>query len=295
MENERAFDLILNIEKVMMESLHGGFLDPHIFKILDDPDASREVIESMKSRIAPVIWMRLLDHANAIYFGSLRRGQIDSFYDVVIRMGMHQTKALIFTLALHLFGRNDREVETVFARRFATSVMAHMLALQMGFREQAAQKAELAGLLMEIGRTMMLVYRKFTAPKEEGIDDEFIDAFHSYLGERIVSRFNMPEYVKTVILNRTIILEENYISLPGVVYLAYENVRSSFATHDNRLVISCQTPKPATDVSRTLEAILRDKFRAAGLDEYLHIIPIQSINGLCESGEVAHPVSTGAE
>jgi hypothetical protein len=280
MANEGAFDLVIKIEKAMMESIHGRLLDPDIFAILDDPDASRKVIESLKSRIAPDICLRLFNLANAIYFGSLRRGEIDSFFDVVIHLGMHQTKALIFTLALYQYGKGDPEVETVFARSFATSVMARMLALQMGFREQAAHRAELAGLLMDIGRTVMLVYRKFAAPQEDGIDDEFIDAYHPYLGERIVARFNLPEYVKTVILARTVILEEDFISLPGVVYLAYENVRSSFDRYDNRLVIRCQVPKPATDVSRTLEAILRDKFRAAGLDQYLHIIRIPSIHDL---------------
>ena len=280
MTSEQAFELIEKIEKATIDSIHGGFLAPDIFEILDDPDSDREVIESLKSKIAPDICMRLFDIANAIYFGSLRRGDLDSFYDAVIHLGMHQTKVLIFTLALYRYGRGDPEVETVFARSFATSVLAHMLALQMGFREQAAHRAELAGLLMDIGRMMMLVYRKFTGPEEEGIDDEFIDAFHPYLGERIVARFNLPEYVKTIILARTIILEENYVSLPGVVYLAYENVRTSFERYDNRLMIRCQIPKPATDVSRTLEAILRDKFQAAGLEQYLHIIRIPSIHDL---------------
>jgi HD-like signal output (HDOD) protein len=280
MTSEQAFDLIERIENALIDNIHGGFLAPDIFEILDDPDTNREVIESLKSRIAPDICLRLFNIANAIYFGSLRRGELDSFYDVVIHLGMHQTKVLIFTLALYRYGRGDREVETVFARSFATSVLAHMFALQMGFREQAAHRAELAGLLMEIGRMMMLVYRKFTAPEEEGIDDEFIDVYHPYLGERIVARFNLPEYVKTIILARTIILEESYVSLPGVVYLASENVRTSFERYDSRLVIRCQIPKPATDVSRTLEAILRDKFKAAGLDEYLHIIRIPSLQDL---------------
>jgi hypothetical protein len=30
-------------------------------------------------------------------------------------------------------------------------------------------------------------------------------------------------------------------------------------------------PIPGTDVSRTLEAIIKDKFRAVGLERYLHI------------------------
>ncbi|MBN1614445.1 MAG: HDOD domain-containing protein [Deltaproteobacteria bacterium] len=280
MESEQSFDLIEKIENAMIESVEGGLLAPDIIETLDDPNANGEAIESLKSKIAPDICMRLFDIANAIYFASLRRGKIGSFYEAVIHLGMHKTKVLIFTLALYRFGRGDREVETVFAGSYATSVMAHMLALQMGFREEAAKRAELAGLLMDIGRMMMLVYRKFVDTAEERIDDHFIDTFHPYLGARIVGRFNLPGYVKTIILARALILEENHVSLPGVVHLAHENVRSSFERYDNRLVIRCQIPKPATDVSRTLEAILRDKFRAVGLDQYLHIIRIPSIYDL---------------
>jgi hypothetical protein len=77
-----------------------------------------------------------------------------------------------------------------------------------------------------------------------------------------------------------VILEENAVSLPGVVYLARDMVLTSFRKYGNRLVLRCQTPRPGTDVSRTLEAIIRDKFKAAGLDNYLILLRVPRIHEL---------------
>jgi hypothetical protein len=55
---------------------------------------------------------------------------------------------------------------------------------------------------------------------------------------------------------------------------------TSFRKYSNRLVLRCQTPRPGTDVSRTLEAIIRDKFKAAGLDNYLILLRVPRIHDL---------------
>jgi hypothetical protein len=163
---------------------------------------------------------------------------------------------MIITLALYQHGGSDKDLEVIFARSYATSVMAHVLAIQMGFREEAALCAELAGLVLEIGRKTMVAYKKTIDPAPE-INDEFIETYHTYLGERIIKRYGLPEYLGAIILARQIIMEESMVSLPGVVYLAYDSVRASFDKYENGLVIKCQTPIPGTDVSRTLEAIIQ--------------------------------------
>ena len=177
-------------------------------------------------------------------------------------------------------GKHDHEVETVFARSFATSVMATILASQVGFREDALRKAELCGLFMEIGRSVMVLYKKMYSDGEERLDDDFIDTYHPYLGDRIVKRYELPDYIRTVILARNLILEENSISLVGIVQMAHNTVTASFQKYNNMLVIKCQVPRPATDVTRTLEAILTEKFSAIGLKNYLYIIRIPRLYDL---------------
>ena len=280
MEIDRAFQLIDKIETAMAGRIDGRFYHPDIFKTLDNVNASRREIELIRYKISDEIWMTLQGIASSVYFGSLRRGDVSSFYDVVTCLGMHQTKAMIITLAPYHYRGGDKDIEIIFARCYATAVMAQMIALQMGFREEAAGRAELGGLFLEIGKKMMVVYKKTFDHSSEEIDDDFIESYHPYLGERIVKRYRLPDYLGSIILARQVILEENIVSLPGVVYLAYDTVCTSFKKYNNRLVLKCQTPRPGTDVSRTLEAIIQDKFRAVGLEQYLHIFRIPKIYDL---------------
>jgi HD-like signal output (HDOD) protein len=271
---EEAFGLIDRIDHVMAGKYHDASLSPDVFKTLDDINASQRDIETVGLTIGSEVSLRLFAIANSAYYGSLRRGNIGSFYDVVNCLGTHQTKALIIALSNSSQGKQDQEVETIFARSYATSIMAMILAGQIGYREDAQKKAEMGGLFMECGRKMMILYKKMHAHDPDILNDEFIESYHPYLGEKIVRRYGLPDYIKTVILARNLIMEENNLSLAGVVHLAYDSVRESFRNNDNRLVIKCQIPRPATDVTRTIEAIVTEKFRAVGLEKYLHIIKI---------------------
>ena len=95
---------------------------------LDDINAGRREIERIESKISEAIRLRLKAVAGSVYVGTLRLGHLDSFYDVVNCLGMHRTKALIIVLTNQHAGLTDPEVETIFARSYATSVMAEILA-----------------------------------------------------------------------------------------------------------------------------------------------------------------------
>jgi HD-like signal output (HDOD) protein len=274
MEMDAALGLVDKIDCIMAGRIYGEAVDPDVFKSLDDPDINRHELEEIGRRIPPEIYLRLTAMANSVYFGSLRYGDVSSFYEVVNRLGMQKTKALIIALTNYHQGRHDPEIETLFAKSFATSVMAQVLAVQTGFRDDAVAKAELCGLFLDVGKRAMILYKRLYAPDNEELDEEFINSYHPYLGEKIVARSGLPDYMKTVILARAVIMEEHQVSLIGIVYLAYHMVNESFQRHGNRLVIKCQTPRPATDITRTLEAIIADRFRAVGLEKYLHIIRV---------------------
>ncbi len=252
-------------------------ISPEVFATLDDVNASRQAIEAIGSKLGHEICLRLTAIASSVYLGTLRRGKIGSFYEVVNCLGMERTKALIIMFNHYLQGGSDPEIEAIFAKSYATSVMAEIIASQAGFREDAVKKAELCGLYMEIGRKMMVLYKKLHPTDSADLTDDYIDAYHAYLGEKIAIRYSLPDYIQKVILARNLIFEEYHISLAGIVQLAHDTVESSFLKYHNRLVLKCQVPRPATDVTRTMEAIITEKFKAVGLEKYLHIIKIPRI------------------
>jgi HD-like signal output (HDOD) protein len=280
METEKAVRLIDKIDQVMAKKIHIEAISQDVFRTLDDFNADRQAIELIGIKLSEDIRLRLTAMANSVYFGSLRHGHADSFFDVVNCLGLERTKSLIIAMTFYCHGRHDHEIETVFARSFATSILAMILAAQVGFREDALRKAELSGLFMEIGRSVMVLYNKMYAGDEEALDNDFIDTYHPYLGDRIAKRYELPDYIRTIILSRNLILEENAISLAGIVQMAHSTVSESFQKYNNMLVIKCQVPRPATDVTRTLEAILKEKFAAIGLENYLYVIRIPRLYNL---------------
>jgi hypothetical protein len=264
----------------MAKKIQFASISPDVFRTLDDVNASRREIELIEPKINESVNLRLKAIASSVYIGTLRRGDISSFYDVVNCLGTNRTKALLFILSNYCQGIMDEEVETIFARSYATAVMAEILASQTGFREDGIRKAELCALFLEVGRRFMVIYRKLYPGDAEKMDEDFIDTYHPYLGDKIVGRYALPDYVRTVILARNLILEENHVSLAGLVYLARDTVRTSFRKNNNKLVIKCQVPRPAMDVTRTLEAMVTEKFKVVGLEKYLHIIRIPRIHDL---------------
>jgi len=277
---DEAFRLIDAIDDTLARKVLAASISPEVFMTLDDINAGRREIERIESKINEGIRLRLKAIAGSVYVGTLRRGHVGSFYDVVNCLGMHRTKALILVLAHHHAGLADPEVETIFARSYATAVMAEILAGQMGFREDSIRKAELCGFFLEIGRKFLVIYNRKFAGETGQLDDEFIETYHPYLADKIVSRYCLPEYVRTALLARNLIVEEDTLSLAGIVHLAHDTVQASFQKNNNRLVLKCQVPRPGTDVTRTLEAIVTEKFKAVGLENYLHVIRISRIQDL---------------
>lgn len=278
MEETRAFQLIETIDEHLAAFSDNTFFDPEIFSVLDDVNIGRRELNQVQKKINEIIWLRLQSIASAVYSGNLRQGEVSSFYDVVSRLGTQKTKVLIMMIGMQQSSPADRDVENVFARNFSTSVMANILAQQCGFRDRSVQRAELGGLFLGIGRLVMTLYRKSMVRGAKEIDDIFIDTYHRFLAVKIIKRFALPDFLAPIILTKTVLFEENVISLPGVVYLARDMVRSSFQKYGNRLIIRCTIPRPETDVSRTIEAIIRDKFRTAGLEKYLVILRVPQLS-----------------
>ncbi|MEE9912420.1 MAG: HDOD domain-containing protein [Deltaproteobacteria bacterium] len=271
MQQDDILSILDAVELKMLDEETLGF-SPEVLAILDNVEASNNEIEMLKFRISQDILMRIFNIANSVYYGSLKKGSIHTFYEVVTRLGMSHTKALIIILALHLLARDDEEVEAIFARSFASAVIGKILAQHVGMREDTAKKVELGGLFSEIGRMILHVYKKMHAPDDERIDDYFIEKYHSYLTERIIHVFALPDYLKSMVFHEGIVIEATSITPSGVMQLAVQFVYASFSKFGNHLVIEPLALPSGRDQTLSLEHIIEDQFNAVGLGHYLRIV-----------------------
>ncbi len=271
MDAETA-SLIEKIEITLMTKDILG-IDPAILSILDDVDVGQAEIENLKSKLGAHIFSHLFSIANSAYHGSLKMGPVQHFFDVVNRIGMLHTKALIILFITNRLARGDRDAEIIFAKNFSASVIGRIMARGLGFRDDSAQQVELACLLSSIGALMMTAYRNHYDTGEFVLSDDFIERNHQYLTERILRRFQLPEYLHEMIMSDCLILERMGIGLPTVVKLAIAFVDWSFRTMDNKFVF--RTPQTMLDDRSTpsLASIIEEQFAAAGLKNYLIILP----------------------
>jgi hypothetical protein len=271
MEQKEIIDLLDAIEEKMIDKVTLGF-SPGILAILDNMEASNHEIEMLKARIGNEILMRIFNIANSAYYGSLRKGSIYTFYEVVTRLGMSHTKALIIILGLQLLASDDKEIEVIFARSFASSVMGKVIAQQFGMRDDSVKKVELGGLFSEIGKMIIVLYKKLHAPEDERIDEKFIDKYQAYLAERIIDKFALPDYLKTMIFSEGLVVEANYFTMSGMTQLAVNVVAASFNKFHNHLVIEALPLPVGHDQALALDSIIQEQFNAVNLGKYLRII-----------------------
>jgi hypothetical protein len=271
MEQKEIIDLLDAIEEKMIDKVTLGF-SPEILAILDNMEASNHEIEMLKARIGNEILMRIFNIANSAYYGSLRKGSIYTFYEVVTRLGMSHTKALIIILGLQLLASDDKEIEVIFARSFASSVMGKVIAQQFGMRDDSVKKVELGGLFSEIGKMIIVLYKKLHAPEDERIDEKFIDKYQAYLAERIIDKFALPDYLKTMIFSEGLVVEANYFTMSGMTQLAVNVVAASFNKFHNHLVIEALPLPVGHDQALALDSIIQEQFNAVNLGKYLRII-----------------------
>ena len=271
--NDEIASQIETIELTLIKDSVLGF-DPAILSILDDVEIGQDEIENLKSRLGADVFTYLFNIANSAYHGSSRMGSVKHFFDVVNRLGMQYTKGLILQFAMqHSLARGDHEAEIIFAKNFAASVVGRIMARGLGFQDDGTRKVELACLLSNIGALMMTVYRNHYHTGDFVLSDDFIEQNHLYLTERIIRRFNLPEYLHEMIMTNCFTLERMGIGLPAVVKLAIAAVDWSFRTLDNKLVFRSPQTSPDDRFTPSLAAIVEEQFTAVGLKKYLIILP----------------------
>lgn len=263
---------IETIELTLVKDSVLGF-DPAILSILDDVEIGQREIENMKSKLGTDVFTYLFNIANSAFHGSLRMGPVKHFFDVVNRLGTQYTKVLILMFAMHRLAQGNHDAEIIYAKSFSASVVGRIMARGFGFRDDGARQVELACLLANVGALMMAVYRSRYNAAYYIASDEFIEQNHSYLTEKIIRRFQLPEYLHEMILTNCFILDRMGIGLPTVVKLAIGAVDWSFRTLNNKLVFRSPYTSLEDRFAPSLAAIVEEQFAAAGLKRYLVIIP----------------------
>ena len=273
MDTEKAQQILLDIEDKILNRINFGF-DPEVLDLLNNPDASEREIELLKAKIGEEVLARLFSIANSVYYGQLKRGPVDTFYKVVSRLGMDFARVLIIFLASAALSK-DKEVHILFAKSFATSILGgRILAKDFGLRDNDAKKVELGGLLLEIGKIIIAIYRSLHNDDYEqaAIGEDFISQYHSLLGVKFIDKFKLPEFLKDMISTECLTLETELLSLSGIVMIAYSIVDLSFRKFGNKLVIASPMPDPDGMVVHTIGAVVEDTFKAVGLAGYIEII-----------------------
>ena len=266
-ENNEDLKILNDIEEKIIKNINLGY-DPQILAVLDDERATSNQIELIKDKITKEIVTRLFRMANAVYFGKLLGGEISSFFEATIRIGMQPAK--LYIIALSIFSLSpSKEYKTLAARSFAASVLGRMLASEMGFREKEIKNVELGGLFFNIGQLMILLYR--TSGSNIDLEEEFISKYSPYLGLKIIEKFKLPGFLNEIIVSPYFRLTEDSLHLSAIVNMANSIVENSFRKY-GKLII--QSPVPDELISNTTGSIIENQFRAIGLSEYIQIVPV---------------------
>ncbi|MBI5100118.1 MAG: HDOD domain-containing protein [Nitrospirae bacterium] len=266
-ENNEDLKILNDIEEKIIKNIKLGY-DPQILTVLDDEKATSNQIELLKGKLTNEIVTRLFRMANAVYFGKLLGGDVSSFFEATIRIGMQPAKMYIISLSIFSLS-SSKEFKILTARSFATSVLGRMLAGEMGLHEREIKKVELGGLFLNIGKTMVWLYQ--TSCSNINIEEEFISKYSPYLGLKIIEKFKLPGFLNEIMLSPYFRFTEDSLHLSAVVNMANSIVENSFRKY-GKLVI--QSPLPDELIANTPGSIIEDQFRAIGLSEYLEIIPV---------------------
>ena len=257
--------LLLDIEQKALKGLKLG-LKGKVLDVLDDPNSTKNDIEALKTQIDREVLGRLFEMSNSLYFGKLRVGETVSFLDIVMRLGMKQTRTLI--LALSFFSvTKDRELHVFAARAFATLMLCRMLATEAGYRKDVQEKLELGGMMFEIGRVVMFLYRKYHA--RFTLRDEFIDAHHHEIGLKVVEIYNLPGFLKEILSERRLTFDDESFGPAGIVFMVNSAVDATFRRY-GKLVITAEGRGGVERIgSSTCGSILLEQFTALGLGDMI--------------------------
>ncbi len=260
-------EILLDIQEKFLESMSFGF-NMEVMDILDNEDATQRQIESIKDMLNQPVCARLYGIGNSVYYGKLRKGNIASFYEVVLRLGTVQTKMYIIVSALLQTTRSS-QARQLLAKGVATSVVGKIAAERLGLSREGASRVELAGLFLEIGKMITLIYKE--EEQKYQLAPDFPDRFNLFIGLKVIEFFRLPPYLNDILLEDAIVFDEESFAAATIVRMVHLLVANSFLLTG---LLSLKVPLPDADGSAVshYSDMIKEWFRAVGLDGYVEVV-----------------------
>lgn len=251
-----------------LDEISLGF-DFKVLDVLDDERARPANIEALKDQLGELVSARLFSVANSNYYGKIRSGKITRFVDVVMHLGTDVTKSMAIFIALMALADSE-EMKVVFARSYATSKMAELLASRLGLSGAERSTLALGGLFVEMGKIIISIYAR-TRGEEPSAD--FIERHHAAVGALVIEKFELPSVLVTLVNHQYFsFVKKDNLSLSAILDLAHALVERSFSRH-GKLVVQSAMPDPEGFLyTSTAGSMLAGQFQAIGLGAYLQVV-----------------------
>ena len=264
-EDQAVLEEILN----SFENINLWF-DPEVLSILEDDEATAAKLESLKNCLGDITSARLLCMANSIYYGGISSGHITKFVDVVTRMGAETVKTTAVFLA-QLALAKTAQMKEIFARSFATSKVAEVIANQLGLSRSEKGMVSLGGLFVEMGMVIMLLY---TENEGKVLHESFMKKHHSYVGAKFIEKLKLSSLLKEIVCHQYLtFVKKDSLALSAIVDFAHSVVEKSFSEH-GKLIIQSSMPDPEGILyNLTIGSLMESQFQALGLGSYLTVVP----------------------
>jgi hypothetical protein len=217
-----------------------GF-DPDILKVLDDPESSEQEREEIKQKLSQEIVAHLILLANSAYLGKIAVGKIVSFASVILRLGTIYVKIFIIGFGLLALAKDERS-RRLLAKSFSAAVVGKLLAEQLNWKKEYVQQVEVCCLFSEIGKILLFLYENM---QDAPLTADFIERYHLLMAQKIVERFELPEYIGKstfcVFGETSLNYTHNSLSTEGAVMMAYATVNYIFS-REQRLAVRSPMP-----------------------------------------------------
>ncbi|MEK7521074.1 MAG: HDOD domain-containing protein [Patescibacteria group bacterium] len=265
-------------EKKLMEVIGGDLeklvanINPEVLATIGNEESPSHRLEGLKFKIDAAIVSQLMGLANAVHYGKMKKGEISSFMEAIMRVGTTFVKS--FVVFRTIFNLHDKtsDMEILGAKSFATAALAKLFAVTACQCRNIQERAELGGLFSNIGRAALTSFwHRHGAP----FNAKFVEKNSPFFTERIIEKTGLPEYLKEIANAEEISWNNDDRPTPaGFVALARAAVERSFAAH-NALVVESAMPD-AEDVNSPVSTVgsrLEEDFRAIGMGKYIRIVP----------------------
>lgn len=143
-----------------------------------------------------VLISRILKVANSPFYGG--SGQVDSIHFAIVRLGMREIMNIVVGIQLNSMqfsGVPQEQLQAILDNALKIAFTATGLARQCRLDPE---EAFLGGLLLDLGKTVILTVAQDSAIEQELLD-ELMHTRHAELGALIAKKWNYPEAIQTLI------------------------------------------------------------------------------------------------